>query len=101
MSRLFIFLMAMYSIMASPLAFSLDVFNGKQLYAQHCSGCHGASGEGNMPGLPNFAQGEQMFKSDGELHDSIRNGSGVMPGFSGLLKEEEISDIVTYLRTFL
>lgn len=87
--------------LSSPAVHAIDVFEGKQLYERHCMGCHGVSGAGNMPGLPNFAQGEQLFKSDSELQDAIRNGSGVMPSFNGLLGDSEISSIVAYLRTFL
>lgn len=78
-----------------------DVFKGKELYTRHCMGCHGPSGEGMMPGLPNFSRGEQMFKTDSQLIDAIRDGNGVMPSFNGLLDDEQISDVVAYLRTFL
>lgn len=78
-----------------------DVFKGKELYARHCMGCHGSNGEGMMPGLPNFARGEQLFKSDRELADAVRDGNGVMPSFSGILDDSEIDDVVSFLRTFL
>ncbi len=78
-----------------------DVFNGKELYARHCTGCHGASGDGMMPGMPNFSLGERMTSTNRELVDSIRQGNGVMPGFGGMLDDEQISDIVAYLRTLL
>jgi len=96
-----ILLILLLSFGVSSLGHAVDVFEGKQLYSRHCMGCHGVSGEGNMPGLPNFAQGEQLFKSDSELQDSVRNGNGVMPSFIGLLTDDEISSVVAYLRTLL
>jgi mono/diheme cytochrome c family protein len=78
-----------------------DVFDGKEVYMRHCMGCHGSSGVGNMPGLPNFTRGDQMFKSNSELYDAIRDGSGIMPGFNGLLTDDEIENVIAYIRTFL
>lgn len=78
-----------------------DVFKGKEIYTRHCMGCHGPSGEGMMPGLPNFSRGAQLSKTDSQLMDAIRDGNGVMPSFNGLLDDDELSDVVSYLRTFL
>jgi len=78
-----------------------DVFKGQELYTRHCAGCHGLSGEGEMPGLPNFARADKLIKTDGQLADVIRSGNGVMPSFNGRLADEDIYDIVAYIRTFL
>lgn len=78
-----------------------DVFEGKSLYQQHCVDCHGPAGEGVMPGMPNFTRGESLLKSDFELANAVRSGRGVMPGFNGLLTDEELENVVAYLRTFL
>ena len=78
-----------------------DVFKGQELYTRHCAGCHGPSGEGEMPGLPNFSRPDKLIKTDGQLADVIRAGNGVMPSFNGRLTEDDIFDIVAYIRTFL
>ena len=78
-----------------------DVFKGKEVYQRHCMGCHGGSGEGMMPGMPNFARGERLFRTDKELEDAIRDGNGVMPSFNGILEDEDIENVVAFLRTFL
>jgi len=78
-----------------------DVFKGQELYTRHCAGCHGLSGEGEMPGLPNFARADKLIKTDSQLADVIRAGNGVMPSFNGRLTDEDIYDIVAYIRTFL
>lgn len=87
-------------LLAQPVL-AADVFRGKQVYLQHCADCHGPSGEGVMPGVPNFTRGESLFKSDNELVNTLRSGQGVMPSYSGLLQEDELEDVVAYLRTFL
>ena len=78
-----------------------DVFNGKEVFIRECMACHGAAGEGNMPGLPNFKEGKTLFKNDNDLMDIIRDGRGIMPSFNGLISDEDIRDVTAYLRTFL
>lgn len=82
-------------------AHSNDVFNGKEVFIRECMACHGAAGEGIMPGMPNFKEGKTLFKSDNELMDIIGGGRGIMPSFNGLISDEDIRDVTAYLRTFL
>ena len=51
--------------------------------------------------MPNFTRAEKLIKTDNQLADVVRAGSGVMPSFNGRLAEDEIFDIVSYIRTFL
>lgn len=81
--------------------FAADVFNGREIYLRECMSCHGEAGEGNMPGLPNFKEGQTLFKTDNLLIDAIRDGKGIMPGFNGLLTDDDIRDVAAYIRTFL
>ncbi|MDR2877953.1 MAG: cytochrome c [Chromatiales bacterium] len=81
------------------VANAADSNNGRQLYMQHCQNCHGADGKGQLPGTPNFARGEGLLKPDLELVRTIRAGRGMMPSFEGMLKEEELLDVVAFLRT--
>ncbi len=85
---------------AAP-AWAADVFKGREIYVDRCQACHGAGGEGLMAGTPNFARGESLFLTDQELASVIRAGKGVMPGFGGLLSDDDIANVVAYLRTFL
>lgn len=80
-------------------AYAADPNNGGSIYSKHCVNCHGDSGVGMMPGTPNFARGEGLFKPDSEIALSIRGGRTVMPAFEGLLSENEIYDVIAYLRT--
>ena len=82
-------------------AYSNNVFNGKEVFIRECMACHGAAGEGIMPGMPNFKEGATLYKSDTELMDIISSGRGIMPSFNSLITDEDIRDVTAYLRTFL
>lgn len=81
--------------------FAGDVFNGRDVYMRECMACHGSAGEGSMPGLPNFKESNTLFKTDNQLIDIIRDGRGIMPSFGGLLTDEDVRDVTSYLRSFL
>lgn len=76
-----------------------DYFNGRDVYDLHCQGCHGADGVPLDPGSPDFSRGDAMFKSDIELFQLIRGGGGAMPAYRGLLDDDEIRDVITYVRS--
>ena len=73
---------------------------GGQLYSRHCSTCHGEDGKGTMPGVPDFTRGEGLFQSNQALLDVIRDGKSVMPAFRGILTDNEIQDLIAYLRMY-
>lgn len=85
---------------AGGAAYAADPGNGGKIYATHCSSCHGDDGVSTMPGTPDFARRERMFKPDTALLVSIRDGISVMPAYKGLLTDQEILDVIAYLRTF-
>ena len=72
---------------------------GAQLYARHCSGCHGGDGRPVMPSAPDFSRPTTLLKADPALLAAIRAGRGAMPAYQGLLRDREILDIVAHLRT--
>jgi cytochrome c oxidase cbb3-type subunit 3 len=77
-----------------------DVEQGAGIYADRCSECHGASGQGvSAPSL-----GDQAFlahASDHFLRYAIVNGRDGTPmkSFSAELADEEINSVVAYLRS--
>ena len=87
--------------------------DGKQLYAQWCAGCHGATGSGDGPNakaLPvqpaRHADAKAMSaRSDDALFDTIEAGGAIMnkhhrmPAFGGSLGTTEIRALVQYIRT--
>jgi cytochrome c6 len=76
-----------------------DMVRGGQLYAQHCAACHGPTGLAVLPGAPNFANQERLMQPDPVLMNSVKRGRGPMPGFQAILKDQEILDIIAYVRT--
>ena len=76
-----------------------SVAAGKTLYQTHCEICHGQSGRPAMAGAPDFTRGDGLFQSDAAIFDAIRSSEIIMHGFSGLLRDEEIFDIITFIRT--
>ncbi len=72
---------------------------GAAIFASNCAGCHGADGRGGEH-APNIATApEVQHLMDRELAGIIRYGiSGAgMPAFSSL-KQQEVADVVGYLR---
>ncbi len=88
----------MIALWASPVH-SGDITAGKQLYQTHCEGCHGARGRPHMPNAPDFSRGEALMQADTALLDAIGTGKNAMPGFRGIMKDDQIIDLISYLRT--
>jgi mono/diheme cytochrome c family protein len=87
--------------------------NGQKLFANNCSPCHGSLGEGGQnptrPGdiIPPISSSEYLkTRDDFTLQSIISQGQpdlGMSPfgsAFGGPLTDEEISAIVTYIRTW-
>jgi len=88
------------SLMAANSAMAGDPFAGSAIYAEYCVSCHGGDGAGEIAGTPSFRGGRLMTKPNSELVNKIRNGKDLMPRFSGVLSEEQIDDVMAYIRTF-
>jgi len=81
------------------LANAADVFNGRKVYEFHCQSCHGENGKSMMPGVPNFASGDGLFRPDTDLLGQIRNGKNMMPAYRGIIEDNEMLDVIAYLRS--
>lgn len=81
------------------LAQASEANKGRELYNLYCSDCHGTTGISVMPDAPNFAKNENLIKSDFELFDSISKGNNAMPLYQGILSDQEILDVIAYIRT--
>ncbi|MEY4551148.1 MAG: Cytochrome oxidase, cbb3-type, subunit [Pseudomonadota bacterium] len=78
---------------------------GRRTFQRTCSGCHGADARGTRrPGLtkpprdltnPAF----QAEVSDEQLRQSIRLGKGQMPNFGGLMADEQITELIAFIRS--
>ena len=76
-----------------------DPFNGHHVYTQHCVQCHGENGSGEMVAIPNFRRGEGLIQPDYVMTETLKQGLGAMPDYRGLLDDNELADVITYLRT--
>lgn len=76
-----------------------DVAEGQRLYQMHCAACHGVRGESLMPNAPNFARGERLMQPDVGVMASVKGGKMGMPAFAGILRDQQILDVVAFLRT--
>ncbi len=74
-------------------------FNGHTIYGQHCLSCHGNDGSGEMAAIPNFKRGEGLLQPDHILSNTLKQGLGAMPAYQGLLTDNELADVITYIRT--
>jgi hypothetical protein len=101
-----------YASKINPLPMTAEtVKSGERLYQQNCASCHGVSGLGNGPAgrtlnppPSNIAALTKMpMATDGYLYWSIAEGGvplgTAMPAFKGVLNENQIWEIITYLRT--
>ena len=81
---------------------------GKQAFAGYCVSCHGRDGQNTGvpfaasidPPIPLLTSREVQDYSDGQLKRVIETGvspSG-MPGSKGILSDDEVWQIVTYIR---
>ncbi len=100
-----------------------DLVHGQALYAEHCASCHGADLEGQpnwrspgadgvLPAPPHDKTGHTWHHDNQLLFDYTRLGgkealaergvtgfSSGMPGFGALLMDDEIWDILAYIRS--
>lgn len=91
-----------------------DAANGRRIYGTFCVTCHQADGQGGaLPGsvagpaalvAANFrlrGQDAPLAKPDAELLKTITDGAPgkPMPPFGGVLKPDEIRDVLAFLRT--
>jgi len=73
-----------------------------KLFADNCSQCHGAKGQGDRTlGVPNLTDNDWLYGSTrDDIHDQIWNGhGGVMPTWGGRLTPETIKSLAVYVHS--
>lgn len=99
---------AEYKTMKNPVAKG-DASNkaGMALYTKNCASCHGKAGLGDgvkarmlkeFPG--DFSAAAFQGQADGEHFYKTKFGKGEMPKYEGKLSDDDIWNIVNYMRTF-
>jgi DMSO reductase family type II enzyme heme b subunit len=111
---------ALLTILLSAPAYAApgNADNGKKVYEKRCLMCHGEEGDGDGPGAErlnppprDFTEAGYKIKTtgaddpvpnDNDLYRMIKDGmpGTAMPGWSDILKEQEMWDLVHYLKIF-
>jgi mono/diheme cytochrome c family protein len=85
--------------------------DGQEIYLSRCMSCHQTNGEGVQGVFPPLAESEYVSGDKGVLVRMILNGlsgdvevkgttySGMMPPWGGFLNDEQIAQVLTYIRS--
>lgn len=96
------------SNIVNPLLSNEDATKeGKKLYKQLCSICHGDRGKGDgiagaslNPRPANFSSISIQNQSDGALYWKINEGRAPMASYKDLLNENQKWQLINFIRTF-
>ena len=77
---------------------------GADTYKAKCAMCHGADGLATSTTAKNmkilsFKDPAMVKAPNAQLIASTKNGKGTMKGFSGKLTDDQIKDVISYIRT--
>ena len=81
---------------------TLSPQSGETIYAGLCAKCHGPQGEGVDGMGPALNEAEFQQDTDQQIIDTINSGvsNTPMPGWSGIITDEQIKLVVKFIRTF-
>lgn len=73
---------------------------GEDVYRNVCAACHmqDAAGGVGAAAIPGLADNPLLGTPEYPIHLVVA-GRGAMPGFKGTLSDQQIADVVTYVRT--
>jgi mono/diheme cytochrome c family protein len=89
-----------------------DARHGQAIFLQYCQGCHGPDGRGGGKGFmphvgPLARKGYIETLPDEYLADVIAEGgaaagkSAFMPSWKNTLSQQDIADVIAFIRTFV
>jgi len=85
--------------------------DGGAIYLANCSSCHQSDGEGIPGAFPPLARNPAVTGNPVAVIAIVKNGlegrlvvngqaySGIMPAWKNLLTDEQIADVISYIRT--
>jgi len=99
---------ANFKSMKNPVAMSdASISAGQTLYNKTCAACHGRTGLGDGPKskslktpMNDFSKAEFQNQTDGEHFYKTKTGRGEMTKYEGKLSDDDIWNIVNYMRKF-
>lgn len=91
---------------AAPVSTPADELAGtRELYLKRCTNCHKETGEGGVKEIegkkikvPNFKDPRVAAEPDAEYIEYIENGDDGMPAFKGKITDDEIKNLVRFIR---
>lgn len=92
-------------VVSLVLAIAVPVMaqDSEALYKSKCQVCHGADGKGTAAGqkmgVKSFVAPEVAKQSDEDMIAVTKKGKGKMPGYDGKLTDDQIKDLIKYIRT--
>ena len=86
------------SLVCSNVAFAQS---GADVYKTKCAMCHGPDGKKENPGMgvKALTSADIRGKSEADLIASVSKGKGKMPGYAGKLTDDQIKQVVAYVKT--
>ena len=78
--------------------------SGAALFKSKCASCHGADGKGDTTvgkalKLRDLGSDDVQKQTDAELTDITTNGKNKMPAYKGKLTDDQIKQLVAFMRT--
>jgi mono/diheme cytochrome c family protein len=66
--------------------------------------CHGADGTGSTPTgkalkVRDLGSADVQAQTDAQINDIVTNGKGKMPAYKGKLTDEQIKELVGFIRS--
>ena len=103
-----LFLTLLILVLASCVAMAEDKgksSSGAGTFKSKCILCHGADGAGKTPlgkqlQAANLGSKDVQKRPDAELQKIVHDGQANMPPFADQLSDEEISQVIRYVRQF-
>ena len=96
-----------FKSMKNPVAQSdASTKAGLAVFTKNCASCHGKAGLGDgvkartlkdFPG--NFSKADFQSLADGDIFYRTKTGRGEMPKYDGKLSDDDIWNVVNYIRT--
>jgi mono/diheme cytochrome c family protein len=99
---------ANFKTMKNPVAVGdASTKQGQILYTKNCASCHGKAGLGDgvkarsLKTFPDdFSKADFQKQTDGDLFFKSKMGRDEMPKYEGKLTDDDIWNMVNYMRTF-
>lgn len=90
-------------VLAVGMSTSAAAQDTAALYKAKCASCHSADGSGDTPvgkklGVKSFSDPEVAKSTDAAWIDATKKGKGKMPAYDGKLTDDQIKDLVTFIR---